>query len=143
MIMVGGCDHLPRNCSLTFHPHSSVPTVTLPLPQECDAHVAGVVRDLAAATSLDPVPFLSRLDAAWRELCAGQMTIRQIFLYLDRSYVITATPLRSLFDLGLQQLRAHMAATPRVRQGVGGGGDEWGGHVKAWVRVVCLGGCCW
>eukprot|EP00197_Chlamydomonas_leiostraca_P016154 CAMPEP_0202861492 /NCGR_PEP_ID=MMETSP1391-20130828/2868_1 /ASSEMBLY_ACC=CAM_ASM_000867 /TAXON_ID=1034604 /ORGANISM="Chlamydomonas leiostraca, Strain SAG 11-49" /LENGTH=749 /DNA_ID=CAMNT_0049540895 /DNA_START=162 /DNA_END=2411 /DNA_ORIENTATION=- len=84
------------------------------LQEECDAHVARTVARLAAHTSLEPVAFLDRLDGAWRELCAGQMTIRQIFLYLDRSHVITATPLRSLFDLGLQLLRQHLAATPKV-----------------------------
>lgn len=74
--------------------------------------VAGLGRSL----SLDPVAFLPHVDNMWRELCASQMTIRQIFLYLDRSYVITATHLRSLFDLGLSLLRQHLAAAPQVRR---------------------------
>ena len=42
------------------------------------------------------------------------LTIRQIFLYLDRSYVIAASGVRSLFEMGLQLFRTHLAAHPEV-----------------------------
>ena len=42
------------------------------------------------------------------------LTIRLIFLYLDRTYVITATSVRSLFDMGLHLFRKHLALHPEV-----------------------------
>ena len=39
----------------------------------------------------------------------------QVFLYLDRSYVVKATGVRSLFDMGLHLFRNHLAAQKQVR----------------------------
>ena len=41
--------------------------------------------------------------------------IRQIFLALDRKYVIQ-TPTRSLWEMGLQQFRVHIATNPEVER---------------------------
>ena len=58
---------------------------------------------------------LSRqVEKTWEDLCAQMLTIRQIFLYLDRSYVIAASGVRSLFEMGLQLFRTHLAAHPEV-----------------------------
>ena len=42
------------------------------------------------------------------------LTIRQIFLYLDRTHVLANTMARSLFDMGLQLLGRHLAERPEV-----------------------------
>ena len=54
------------------------------------------------------------MEKTWEDLCAQMLTIRQIFLYLDRSYVIAASGVRSLFEMGLQLFRTHLAAHPEV-----------------------------
>lgn len=46
---------------------------------------------------------------------AQMLTIRSIFLYLDRTYVISTMGVRSLFDMGLQLFRNHLAAHPAVQ----------------------------
>ena len=42
------------------------------------------------------------------------LTIRQIFLYLDRTYVISTSSVRSLFEMGLQLFGGHLARHPEV-----------------------------
>ena len=57
----------------------------------------------------------TQVERTWEDLCSQLLTVRQIFLYLDRSYVISASGVRSLFEMGLQLFRSHLAAHPEVR----------------------------
>eukprot|EP00955_Chlamydomonas_euryale_P101421 365344-Chlamydomonas_euryale.AAC.5 len=84
------------------------------LQAECDAHIARQVAALHSMLALDAVTFLERVDAAWRDQCSQMLIIRHIFLYLDRTFVISTTSVRSLFDMGLQLLSSHLAAKPQV-----------------------------
>lgn len=47
--------------------------------------------------------------------CMQMLTIRSIFLYLDRTYVISNIDVRSLFDMGLQLFRMHLEKNPDVQ----------------------------
>lgn len=49
----------------------------------------------------DAISFLSQVDATWKARTAQMLTIRQIFLYLDRTHVLSSST-RSLRDMGLQ-----------------------------------------
>lgn len=82
--------------------------------QEYEAHIAAQLALLRGWLALEPVAYLDKVDAVWRELCEALLTTRQIFLYLDRTHVVSATPHRSLFDTGLAVLRNHLAANPQV-----------------------------
>ena len=42
------------------------------------------------------------------------LTVRSIFLYLDRTYVISTTGVKSLFEMGLHLFRLHLATHPEV-----------------------------
>lgn len=42
------------------------------------------------------------------------LTIRSTFLYLDRTYVISTSGTRSLFEMGLQSFGQHLAQHPEV-----------------------------
>jgi hypothetical protein len=88
-------------------------------PQECDRHIGQEVAQLRELLQLAPAAFLERMDAVWRDYCAQMLTIRSIFLYLDRTYVITTAAVKSLFDMGLQLFRKHLTSYPQVR-GVSG-----------------------
>mmetsp|Transcript_26924 Transcript_26924/g.58796 ORF Transcript_26924/g.58796 Transcript_26924/m.58796 type:complete len:739 (-) Transcript_26924:3390-5606(-) len=91
------------------------------LQQACDTHVASQVLRLCDMLQLDPVLFLERVDAMWSDYCSQMLTIRLIFLYLDRTHVITSTSVRSLFDMGLQLLRRHLASHQEVERHTVGG----------------------
>ncbi|KAH3743482.1 cullin 4 [Pelomyxa schiedti] len=48
---------------------------------------------------------LRHLDTMWHEHCNQMTLIRNIFMYLDRSYVLHLTGIHSLWNLALQQFR--------------------------------------
>ncbi len=58
--------------------------------------------------------FLEQMNDAWQDHCSQMLTIRSIFLYLDRTYVISNSTVRSIFDMGLQLFRLHLATHPEV-----------------------------
>jgi cullin-4 len=84
------------------------------LQAECDAHIAQQLSGLQAQTELAPAAFLEQVAAMWENYCSQMLLIRSIFLYLDRTYVISLPGLRSLFDTGLASLRQHLTEHPKV-----------------------------
>ena len=60
-----------------------------------------------------------QVAALWSDHTQAMLTLRSIFLYLDRTYVVPCAGPRSLFDLGLQLLRTHVDQHPQV------GAAEW------------------
>jgi cullin-4 len=99
----------------------------------CDSHAAATVAGLASRASLDAAAFLDHVGRAWEDYCAQILLIRQIFLYMDRTYVMAAPPpqtaaattfsaatappaARSVYDMGLQLFRSHLGAHPDVER---------------------------
>jgi len=87
------------------------------LQQVCDVHIAARLRSLQGRAA-DPVIFLSLMDAIWQDHCSQMLTIRSIFLYLDRTYVIQTSGVRSLWDLGLQLFRTHLESGSEISRKV-------------------------
>ncbi|KAK9797070.1 hypothetical protein WJX73_002435 [Symbiochloris irregularis] len=85
------------------------------LQQACDAHIGGVIKRLATEGALDAGLFLAQVAAAWTDHTAHMLTLRSIFLYLDRTHVAAASGVRSLFDMGLQLFCAHLDLHPEVQ----------------------------
>ena len=84
------------------------------LQQVCDTHVGRTLDALAADAAVDAVRFLSQAVAVWNDHCEQMLMLRSIFLYLDRTFVISTSGVHSLFEMGLQLFRAHMARHPEV-----------------------------
>lgn len=55
-----------------------------------------------------------QVAACWKDHCDQMLIIRSIFLYLDRTYVISTSGVRSLFEMGLQLFGGHLAEHPEV-----------------------------
>jgi hypothetical protein len=51
-------------------------------------------------------------DSSANTICEFHL---QVFLYMDRSYVVATPGVRSLFDMGLQLFRTHLARHREVR----------------------------
>jgi cullin-4 len=85
------------------------------LQQECETHIANKLQSLVGQ-SPDPVVFLSLVEKCWHDHCDQMLRIRSIALYLDRTYVIQASNARSLWDMGLQLFRKHLALCSEVEQ---------------------------
>ena len=82
--------------------------------QVCDAHIAQQLEQLADSQTSSSTAFLERMNECWQDHCSQMLTIRSIFLYLDRTYVISDASVRSIFDMGLQLFRTHLATHPQV-----------------------------
>jgi len=57
---------------------------------------------------------LVQIAACWKDHCEQMLTIRSTFLYLDRTYVISTSGTRSLFEMGLQLYGQHLQEHPEV-----------------------------
>lgn len=54
------------------------------LSKEIEGFIVQKVRVLHQHASLDPSSFLAQVDGVWQDHCEQIITIRNIFLYLDR-----------------------------------------------------------
>ena len=85
---------------------------------ECDVHITSRIDNLVVigssalsdSNSLDHTAFLESVDAMWQDHCEHMITIRNIFLYLDRSYALQTAKVLSIWDLGLVILREKFEA---------------------------------
>ncbi|GAB2279869.1 hypothetical protein Dimus_014505 [Dionaea muscipula] len=83
------------------------------IEKEFEAHISDVLQSLVGQ-SPDLVVFLSLIENCWQDLCDQMLIIRGIALYLDRTYVKQTPNVRSLWDMGLQIFRKHLALHPEV-----------------------------
>jgi len=82
------------------------------LQQECEKHIEAALTALQGQTP-DPLAFLSLMHACWAAHCEEMHTLRSVFLYLDRTYVMQ-TSKTSLWDMGLSIFRQHLSGRPEV-----------------------------
>ena len=64
------------------------------LQAECQRHIEGRLDGLLGQTP-DTLAFLNLVHGAWDDHCEQMHTLRSIFLYLDRTYVMQADSRRS------------------------------------------------
>ncbi|KAJ7544778.1 hypothetical protein O6H91_09G092800 [Diphasiastrum complanatum] len=83
------------------------------LQQECEVHISEKITSLVGQ-SPDTVVFLSQVEKCWQDHCEQMLMIRSIALYLDRTYVIQNSNIKSLWDMGLQLFRKHLSLCPEV-----------------------------
>ena len=55
--------------------------------------------------SRNEIQFLQVLNEHWKSICSELATLQSIFLYLDRTYIMVHTDVRSIWDLGLYLFR--------------------------------------
>ena len=92
----------------------SLMTLAPTMLQACDEHTSHQIQKLAASQVADEVIFLRQMHQCWESHTSQMLTIRSIFLYLDRSYVLSASSVRSLYEMGLQQFRIHLVQQSEV-----------------------------
>ncbi|KAH7839521.1 hypothetical protein Vadar_005284 [Vaccinium darrowii] len=83
------------------------------IEKECEAHISAALQSLVGQSE-DLVVFLSLVEKCWQDFCDQMLMIRGIALYLDRTYVKQAPSTRSLWDMGLQLFRKHLALAGEV-----------------------------
>lgn len=93
---------------------------------ECDAHITSRIDNLVIigssssgssdSSSLDHTSFLESVDAMWQDHCEHMITIRNIFLCLDRSYALQTAKVLSIWDLGLAILREKLESRNDIEE---------------------------
>ena len=58
--------------------------------------------------------FLILVIETWQNYCQQMHSVRNIFLYLDRSYILGEPSLHSLWDMGIEIFRKHLSSLPQV-----------------------------
>mmetsp|Transcript_13842 Transcript_13842/g.25616 ORF Transcript_13842/g.25616 Transcript_13842/m.25616 type:complete len:744 (-) Transcript_13842:92-2323(-) len=79
-----------------------------------EKHIEGCIAKLVGQLP-DHVAFLGLVTDTWQAHCQHMQSIRNLFLYLDRSYVISDMSLRSLWDMGLSLFRKYLEKAPEVQ----------------------------
>ena len=74
---------------------------------EVEAHIIKIVAHLKLMSS-DQQRFLHTVDEVWRDFIEQVNTIRNIFLYLDRTYALVTAGVKSVWDLGLELVAHHL-----------------------------------
>jgi hypothetical protein len=89
------------------------------LQKECESHIFRQVDSLCEQMQVsDHGAFLAHVDRVWQEHCEQMNTVRNIFLYLDRSYALQTPGVRSLWDLGLDLFRKRLGQRHDVQHKV-------------------------
>jgi len=86
------------------------------LQEECDQHALRTLSQLSSWTSLDSVTFLDHVFRTWDSFCSQLLLIRQIFLYLDRTYVVASASAISIFDMGVYLFRNQLRSHPEIER---------------------------
>ena len=65
--------------------------------------------------SIDKLLYLKKVNDCWQSHCQQMIMIRSIFLYLDRTYVLQKPTIHSIWDMGLELFRDHIALNTAVQ----------------------------
>lgn len=83
----------------------------------CDKQASDELRKLEGLL-VDSDAFLRQVDDTWQRRSSQMLSIRAIFLHLDRTYVVQGNEAntRSLWDMSLQQFRSHFTDAAGVEK---------------------------
>ncbi|XP_034847946.1 cullin-4B-like, partial [Mirounga leonina] len=83
------------------------------LKQLCEQHIKAEIHQFKEY-SLDIGPFLKKMDKCWQNHCRQMSMIRNIFLFLDRTYVFQISMLSSIWDMGLELFKSYIICDQNV-----------------------------
>lgn len=73
---------------------------------------------LSACDSSNHISFLTELNVFWLEYCAQLSMIQNVFVYLDRTYVLENSSIPSLWDAGLNIFRSIIIDAQKINQSI-------------------------
>lgn len=80
-----------------------------------ESHVKSSIKSFLADTG-DKLVYLKRVDECWLSHCQQMIMIRNIFLYLDRTYVLQHPSVFSIWEMGLDLFRNHVAMNSVIQK---------------------------
>ena len=97
--------------------HKKADVLYSKLYQQCEQHIAQSLAPLSTQLDVDHSLFLSSLSSIWHSHCTQMLTLRSIFLYLDRTFILHQQTVHSLWDMGLQLFCRHFMADSTATKG--------------------------
>ena len=97
--------------------HKNAEQLYAKLHAQCEAHIARALQPLSSQLHLDAAAFLSSVSSLWHAHCTQMLTLRAIFLYLDRTFIIHQQDVHSLWDMGLHLFGRHFMADSTPEHG--------------------------
>ncbi|KAM7301695.1 cullin-4A [Ixodes scapularis] len=94
--------------------HKMAPQLYDNLRDLCEQHVRSALHTFFKE-SLDNTLFLKLMNDCWQSHCQQMIMIRSIFLFLDRTYVLQNAAVASIWDVGLELFRTHIASNSSVQ----------------------------
>jgi cullin-4 len=85
------------------------------LETECELHISRILQSLTNQ-SMDHPAFLELVEAAWQDHQSNMITIRSVFLSLDRTYVMQKPSIKSIWEMGLHLFRQHLQMHAEVEK---------------------------
>lgn len=85
------------------------------LAELTEAHVKSNIEPFLGE-SMDKLVFLKEINIWWQSYCQQMIMMRSIFLYLDRTYVLQNPTVHSIWDMGLDLFRTHIALNSLVQK---------------------------
>ncbi|XP_054553730.1 cullin-4B-like [Talpa occidentalis] len=83
------------------------------LRQICEKHIKAQIQQFSE-DSMDNGPFLKKMDKCWQDHGRQMIMIRNIFLFLDRTYIFQFSMLSSIWDMGLELFKSHIICEQSV-----------------------------
>ncbi|XP_057352314.1 cullin-4B-like [Manis pentadactyla] len=80
----------------------------------CELHMKAQVHQFRE-NSLDSDSFIKNIDQCWQNHCRQMIMIRNIFLFLDRTYVFRNPELHSIWDMGIQLFKSHIMCDQNIQ----------------------------
>ncbi|XP_020936644.1 cullin-4B-like [Sus scrofa] len=84
------------------------------LKQLCENHIKVQIHQFRE-DSLDSDSFLKEMDRCWQNYGRQMIMIRNIFLFLDRTYVFQISMLSSIWDMGLELFKSYIICDQKVQ----------------------------
>eukprot|EP01121_Diplochlamys_sp_Union-15-3_P008989 TRINITY_DN2420_c0_g1_i1.p1 TRINITY_DN2420_c0_g1~~TRINITY_DN2420_c0_g1_i1.p1 ORF type:complete len:501 (+),score=81.63 TRINITY_DN2420_c0_g1_i1:218-1504(+) len=85
------------------------------LQTEFESHIKSKLSELLERKTADNQTFLILVNKLWHDHCENVLLIRSIFLYLDRKYALQNANVKSIWDMGLELFRVHIASHEEVK----------------------------
>ncbi|KAL9642056.1 hypothetical protein ABK040_004105 [Willaertia magna] len=101
-----GQEELYKSCE-DMCKHKLASSLYEKLKDVCSIHTNQIIKNLCNTTP-ESTAFLNIVVKCWEEFTEQMKSIRSIFLYLDRTYVIQNSDVKSLWDMGLQLFRYYL-----------------------------------
>lgn len=99
---------------MCIHKSGSTATVYGNLSELCNSLVETRVCALLGQTTVDHWRFLIAVEKIWQHHCEVMGLIRNIFLYLDRSYALQTNGVLSIWEMGLSHFKKHLTSNVAV-----------------------------